>query len=72
MVKYIIDVIKHARRFPYRKGDNFKIWLRNTLYLNWQQPWKWNIDVYWLYKTIRRASNDDKRNDGNVPLVEIR
>lgn len=54
MIKYLIDVIKFMRKYP-RLDESRKEWLRKCLYLNWQQPWKWNIDVYWLYKQIERS-----------------
>ena len=55
MIKYLIDVIKYMRKFPCGNG-NHKIWLRNCLYVNWQKPWKWNLDIYWLWKQIERSS----------------
>lgn len=33
--KYFPDVIRYMKRFPLGDG-NFKIWLRNCLYVNWQ------------------------------------
>ena len=59
MIKYLIDVVKYMKRFPCRNG-NRKIWLRNCLYVNWQKPWKWNIDAYWLFERIARM----KRRSG--------
>lgn len=54
MIKYMIDVIKYMRKFPCG-NDNRKIWLRNCLYVNWQKPWKWNLDIYWLWKQVKRS-----------------
>ena len=54
MIKYLIDVIKGMRKYPFKKEDNFRIWIRNQFYLNWQKPAKWNFDFYWLYKTVKR------------------
>lgn len=64
MIKYLIDVIKYMRKFPCGNG-NRKTWLRNCLYMNWQKPWKWNLDIYWLWKQVERsrrkgASNADR------------
>lgn len=49
MIIYITDVIRYMKKFPY-KGRKFGVWLRNCLYINWQKPYRWNIDVYRLYK----------------------
>ena len=54
MIKYLIDVVKYMKKFPCRNG-NRKIWLRNCLYVNWQDPWKWNLDIYWLWKQVERS-----------------
>ena len=54
MIKYLIDVIKYMRKFLCGNG-NHRTWLRNCLYVNWQKPWKWNVDIYWLWKQIERS-----------------
>ena len=54
MIKYLIGVIKDMRMYPFKKGDRFWLWIRNRFYLRWQKPAKWNIDIYWLYKTVKR------------------
>ena len=54
MIKYIVDVIHFMNKYPYEKGDKFFLWIRNCFYLNWQKPWKWNIDAYYLYKRLCR------------------
>lgn len=39
--KYIPEVIRFMRRYPYhKKTDYFFVWLRNCLYCNWQVRWK--------------------------------
>lgn len=54
MIKYLIDVIKYMRKIPCG-NSNRRIWLRNCLYVNWQKPWKWNLDIYWLWKQVERS-----------------
>ena len=56
MIKYLVDVLKFMKRYPYKKGDKFFTWLRNCLYLNWQIPWVWNIDIYWLVKRYAKRT----------------
>ena len=61
MIKYLISVIGYMQNYPLKKGDKFITWFRNCFYLNWQKPAKWNIDAYWLYKTVdawNRRAND--------------
>lgn len=55
MIKYMIDVIKHIKKYPLSANGRFIVWLRNCLYLNWQKPWKWNLDIYWLWKQVERS-----------------
>ena len=52
MIRYLYDVIKYMKTFPLKNGS-FLTWFRNCLYVNWQVPWKWNIDAYWLYMQIK-------------------
>ena len=33
---YVPSVIRFMKKYPFRKGHNFRVWLRNCLYLNWQ------------------------------------
>lgn len=35
VIRYIGDCIKYAKRYPLKDGD-FKIWIRNVLYVNAQ------------------------------------
>lgn len=37
---FIPEVIKFMKRYPFKKGDNFKIWIRNCFYCNWQVCYK--------------------------------
>lgn len=55
MIKYMIDVIRFMKKYPLSTDGRFIVWLRNCLYLNWQKPWKWNLDIYWLWKQIERS-----------------
>ena len=34
--KYLTDVIRFMKRYPLKKKEHFRIWLRNCFYLNWQ------------------------------------
>lgn len=54
MIRYLVNVFKFMRKHPLGNG-NFRIWLRNCFYLNWQKPVKCNFDLYWVYKKIRYA-----------------
>lgn len=40
-INYIKDCVHFAKRFPLKKGDNRRIWLRNVLYCN-AQPCYWH------------------------------
>ena len=33
---YVPSVIRFMKDYPFRKGQKFRCWLRNCLYLNWQ------------------------------------
>lgn len=34
---YIPDVVQYMKDYPFKRNrDNFRIWLRNCLYINWQ------------------------------------
>lgn len=38
--KYIPEVVRFMKDYPFKKGrDNFRIWFRNCLYVNWQVSW---------------------------------
>lgn len=38
---YIPEVVRFMRDYPYKKRyEYFWIWLRNCLYLNWQNAWR--------------------------------
>lgn len=37
---YIPAVIRFMRKYPLTKDGNFKIWIRNCFYLNWQVYFK--------------------------------
>ena len=39
---YISAVIRFMRKYPLTKDGNFKIWIRNCFYLNWQVYFKRN------------------------------
>lgn len=34
--KFIPEVIDTVKRHPYEKDGNFKVYIRNILYINWQ------------------------------------
>lgn len=40
-INYIKDCIRFAKWYPFRKGNNLKIWIRNVLYCN-AQPRYWH------------------------------
>lgn len=70
MIKYVIDVIRFMKKYPLSTDGRFIVWLRNCLYLNWQKPWKWNVDIYWLWKQIER-SRRMKYKAGDKFIIEI-
>jgi hypothetical protein len=37
---YIPEVVKMIKKHPLKNGDNFVLYLRNMLYLNWQVCYK--------------------------------
>ena len=61
MIKYVIDVIRFMKKYPLSADGRFIVWLRNCLYLNWQKPWKWNLDIYWLWKQVERSRRMKER-----------
>ena len=37
---YIPAVIRFMKKYPFKRGNVFKFWIRNCFYLNWQVCFK--------------------------------